>query len=104
MMDQQKVIRNIIKKGFKKDTNTKLEKRKRSTNHNYYFFYYKNKRTNILTYSSHGKKEMYDDLISKMSDQLYLSKHDFIEFASCRYSEEKYIAILKKNHPELLEI
>lgn len=76
------VRRALKKKGFGEDV---------SRDHMYYTFYYDGKKTSINTKISHGKNEIDDGLLGKMSRQMHLKKADFNEFVSCTLSEEDYI-------------
>ena len=74
----------LTKKGFVKE----------DKDHHYYYYYYNGKKTSIKTKTSHGKSEIYDNLISEMSKQLLLDKDEFIRLIQCTLDGEKYKEIL----------
>lgn len=48
------------------------------------------RKTVIRTKVSHGKPSIGDDLISKMSRQVHLSKKDFMKLVNCTLSADEY--------------
>ena len=80
----RKIENSLNKKGFEV---------KRS-HHKKYTLYIDGKRTSIYTFISHGTKEYGDTLLSKMKEQLYLSKEELEQFIDCPLEKEDYIKIL----------
>ena len=78
------IEKNLLKKGFIKLNN----------DHKQFIFMHEGNDTGIITKISHSHSEISDDLISKMSKQLYMSKSFFKDFIECTKSEEDYIQIL----------
>ena len=74
------VSRNLQKKGFVAH----------DTDHTFYVFEVAGKSSEIRTKISHGEKEIGAHLINKMSKQLHLTKAEFVDFATCKISEEEY--------------
>ena len=74
---------NLQKKGFV---------RNEKSDHIRYILYVEGVKTTINTKVSHGEKEIGDPLIAHMSNQLFLSKTDFIDLVSCRVDGEQYLA------------
>ena len=79
-----KVITNLCKKGFKTKEN----------DHTYLVLYVEGKKTAIYTKISHGEIEISKSLVSKMAKQIGLSTLDFIDFATCKMSEEEYLEVI----------
>lgn len=61
--------------------------------HKIYILYVNGKKTNVRTFVSHGIKEYGKTLISKMRNQLYLSREEFDDLVSCPLTEEKLLEI-----------
>lgn len=78
----------LLKKGF-------VEAQNKSNDHKWVEFWHNGKLTRVKTKFSHNGQEINDFLISQMSKQTYLTKPEFIKFASCEISQEGYEAILK---------
>lgn len=61
--------------------------------HKIYILYVNGKKTNVRTFVSHGIKEYGKTLVSKMRNQLYLSREEFDDLVSCPLTEEKLLEI-----------
>ena len=92
-LEKAVVDKALVKKGFKKIDSGK--------DHHWYYFLDKNgKVTNVRTKISHGSKKyrtLGDELISKISKQLFLTKQQFNNFVTCSYSEESFRKYLETN-------
>jgi predicted RNA binding protein YcfA (HicA-like mRNA interferase family) len=70
--------------------------RKIPTHHNRYRYYtLAGIKSPVKTHISHGSKDYGDDLLSKMADQLKLTKKELIRFIDGEMSQQEYEAILK---------
>jgi len=76
---------NLQKKGFV---------RNEKSDHIRYILYVNGVKTVISTKISHGEKEIGDPLIAHMSNQLLLSKSDFVDLVSCKIDGEQYLAMV----------
>ena len=84
VLNKKKIEKSLKKKGFKLA----------SGDHRYFVFCVDDK--SIRTKISHGSKKDIDNyLISKMSQQTYLLKKEFIDLINCPLSIKKYREILK---------
>lgn len=83
-----KIDGSLCRKGFE---------RKNDADHVQYILYINGLKTRIRTKISHGENEIGDDLISKMSRQLKLSKKQFLDLIECPLSKEEYVKLLQKN-------
>jgi len=81
----QQIRQSLTKKGFKED----------KSHHCIFYLYINEKRYNIRTHFSHGKKECGDDLLGQMAKQLHLKKKDFDNLIDCSLGKEAYIQMLK---------
>lgn len=56
--------------------------------HHHYFIYYslEGKKTSVKTKTSHGQREISDDLIAKMARQLKVSRSVFLNLVDCPLS------------------
>ena len=79
------IERSLLKKGFSKDY----------SDHIRFVFMYDGKDTEFSTKISHSHSEIGDNLISKMSKQLFMTKDFFKGFVDCEKSEDNYIAMLQ---------
>lgn len=61
--------------------------------HKIYILYVDSKKTNVRTFVSHGIKEYGKTLISRMRNQLHLSREEFDDLVSCPLTEEKLLQI-----------
>lgn len=77
----------LTKKGFVKN----------ERDHHLYIYYNNGQKTAINTKISHGKKEIYDDLILAMARQVRLSKRDFMKLIQCTLDANSYKQILVNN-------
>jgi len=66
----------------------------RNNDHKFFVFTYNGKEKKIITKISHSHSEISNDLIFKMSKQLFMTKDFFIKFVDCTKSESDYIQIL----------
>lgn len=89
VLNQQKTIQNLKKKGFQGPTGKKHDA--------YNFLCSDGKRTPITTHVSRGSnhKDLSDALIARMAEQCCLSKGDFVDFARCNLDQHAYECILK---------
>lgn len=76
---------SLQKKGFIKEKNR---------DHIYYFLYLNGKKTSIRTKTSHSAKEINDTLIKIMSQQVKLTREQFMDLINCPLSKEAYEEIL----------
>jgi hypothetical protein len=76
---------NLCKKGFIED----------NKDHKHFCFFRNGKPTVIRTKFSHSAKEIDDNLIHLMANQIHLSKGEFVKFVICEISEPEYIEIQK---------
>ena len=78
---QSEVERSLGKKGFIAG----------SGDHNYFHYHSKlGKKTSVFTKTSHGSKEISDNLLAKMSRQCGLSRSDFELLIDCPLSRDSY--------------
>lgn len=59
-------------------------------------FIYNGCDTGILTWVSHGTKEISDQLLFRMAEQLHLSRQQFLDLIDCRLNETGLIAVYKE--------
>ena len=59
--------------------------------HRYYYFVHNGLIKNIRTKMSHNNQDIDDYLQSQMAKQIFLSKKNFIRFATCELTEQEYI-------------
>jgi len=78
------IERNLLRKGFAKDYGDHIR----------FVFMYDGRKTKINSKISHSHSEIGDDLISKMSKQLNMTKDFFVGFVECIKSESDYIETL----------
>ena len=64
--------------------------------HHHFFIYHSSagRKTPIKTKTSHNQREISDDLLGKMAQQVKLSKSDFLDLVDCPLSREAYEAKL----------
>jgi hypothetical protein len=67
-----------------------------SESHHHFFIYHSiaGLKTPVKTKTSHGQREISDDLLGKMAQQVKLSKGDFLDLVDCPLSREAYEAKL----------
>lgn len=60
--------------------------------HHHFFIYHSQagRKTPVKTKTSHGQREISDDLLGKMAQQVKLSKGDFLDLVDCPLSREEY--------------
>jgi len=80
------IVRRLMKKGFDA----------RMSKHIKLAFIYNGRDTGIRTWVSHGTKEISDQLLSRMAEQLNLSRQQFLDLIDCRLDEPGLIAIYKE--------
>lgn len=83
-----------------KDIESSLSKKGfqlQSSHHKLYIYHVNGKKTGIRTFISHGKKEYGDVLLSKMKNQLKLSKEQFEDLIECPLSKEELYEIYSEN-------
>lgn len=82
MQRKQQVVESaLLSKGF----------RKSDGDHHYYHYYsLENKKSSVFTKTSHGSRELSDDLISKMAGQCKLKKSEFVLLVDCPLSRNDY--------------
>ncbi len=63
-----------------------------SESHHHFFIYHSTagRKTPVKTKTSHGQREISDDLLGKMAQQVKLSKGDFLDLVDCPLSREAY--------------
>lgn len=84
----RKVKQSLAKKGFIED----------SGDHYYFVLYENGKKTPVYTKTSHNDQDIGNPLISLMSQQLHLTKSQFLDLINCPLSKEEYIKILKNKN------
>ena len=77
------VTKALKKKGFEQVSGRQKHPR--------YTFYADGKRSPVTTHVSHNKQEINDFLLSKMAEQTYLSKSEFLEMISCTIRHEDLV-------------
>ena len=82
------IVRRLMKKGFDA----------RMSKHIKLVFSYNGCDTGIRTWVSHGTKEISDQLLSRMAEQLNLSRQQFLDLIDCRLDEAGLIAVYKEMH------
>ena len=85
---QDEVEKSLLKKGFLPS----------GGDHNF-FFYHSNagKKTIVRTKTSHGGKEIDDNLLSQMAKQCKLTKSQFLDLVDCPMDRDKFEAVLSKS-------
>ena len=82
---QADVEKSLLNKGFRAGTG----------DHNYFFYYSKaGKKTIVRTKTSHGSREIDDNLLAQMARQCKLSNKDFALLVECPLSRDDYEAKL----------
>lgn len=81
-----KLDKALTKKGFRKE----------STHHEMYWLFVGERRSEIRTRISHGKKEYGDPLLGQMAKQMKLRRSQFDDFVECPLSQEDYINLLQQ--------
>ena len=82
-MKADKVNKSLKKKGF-------IVKSGR-TDHCRFVFCSNGRMVNVKTHMSHNGQEIGDDLQSRMAEQLYLSKPEFVEMISCKIGHDELV-------------
>lgn len=78
---QNDVENSLVKKGF----------RSRDGDHNYFNYYSKaGKKTAVFTKTSHGAREIDDNLLGKMARQCKLTRADFDRLIDCPLDRDSY--------------
>lgn len=87
-INRKETYKNLKKKGF-------VDSERHSGDHLYLDFIYEGK---IICYTkvSHSGKDITGGLIGAMARQILLSKNDFVAFAQCTLTQEKYLQKLRK--------
>ena len=85
VLDANKTRSALLKKGFKISEG----------DHHFYLYYYEGKVV-AKTKVSHNDQDIGDGLISKMSKQCQVNKHQFFDLINCPLKEADYIEILKE--------
>uniref|UniRef100_E6QX56 YcfA-like protein n=1 Tax=mine drainage metagenome TaxID=410659 RepID=E6QX56_9ZZZZ len=82
---QNDVEKSLLMKGFKA----------KEGDHNYFNYYSKvGKKTAVFTKTSHGAREIDDNLLSRMAKQCKLSNKDFSLLVDCPLDRDAYEAKL----------
>ena len=82
---QDEVEKSLLNKGF----------RAGGGDHNYFFYYSKaGRKTIVRTKTSHGSKEISDNLLAQMAKQCRLSNKDFGLLVECPLSRDDFEAKL----------
>lgn len=84
----RKVKQSLAKKGFEEE----------SSDHYYFVLCENGKKTRVYTKTSRNNQDIDDPLISLMSQQLHLTKRQFMDLINCPLSKEEYIKILKNKN------
>ena len=84
----QVIVRRLVKKGFEA----------RMSKHIKLVFRHSGCDTGIRTWVSHGKKEISDQLLSRMAEQLNLSRQQFLDLVDCKLDGPGLIAVYEEMH------
>jgi len=84
----QVIVRRLVKKGFEA----------RMSKHIKLVFRHNGCDTGIRTWVSHGKKEISDQLLSRMAEQLNLSRQQFLDLVDCKLDGPGLIAVYEEMH------
>jgi len=78
---QSDVERALMRKGFVE-----------SESHHRFFIYYSKagRKTLVKTKTSHGHRDISDDLLSKMAQQVKLVRGEFLDLVDCPLSRDEY--------------
>jgi predicted RNA binding protein YcfA (HicA-like mRNA interferase family) len=78
---QADVERALTRKGFEQ-----------SESHHRFFIYHSKagRKTLVKTKTSHGQREISDDLLSKMAQQVKLPRGEFLDLVDCPLSRDEY--------------
>jgi hypothetical protein len=79
------IRRALTTKGFRET---------RSGDHCYFYFYAGERKTSVYTKFSHNSTDVDDALLSQMSKQVRLRRHEFDHLVDCRLTARRYLAIL----------
>jgi len=82
------IVRRLMKKGFDA----------RMSKHIKLIFMYNGRDTGIRTWISHGKAEISDQLLSRMAEQINLSRQQFLDLIDCRLDKTGLIVIYGEMH------
>lgn len=85
----KKIMNSLKKKGFKN---------KNSTHKKFILYNEEGKKLPVYTFFSHGVTEYGDELLSRVANELYLDKSEFLELIGCSMSKEAYMIIFKKEY------
>lgn len=83
----REIARALESKGF----------REKSGSHRYYFLYVDGRKTRIHTKLSHGVREYGDTLLSRIAEQLKLTRGELAELIECPLDYQGYVSLLRKN-------
>jgi hypothetical protein len=72
------IANSLQKKGFEE----------KQSSHTRLIYYIDGKKTSIVTFISHGKKEISDELMHKMARQINLSYKQFCDVVDCPMTKE----------------
>ena len=72
------IANSLLKKGFEE----------KQASHRQMIIFINGQKTSIVTFISHGKKEISDELMHKMARQLRLSHKQFCELVDCSMNGE----------------
>ena len=69
-----------------------------NSHHRYLAFHVNGRKTDIITYISHEKRELSDALLSAMARQISLSKEEFLSLIDCTITEEDLLTLYRSNY------
>ncbi len=69
---------------------------KKDGDHNFYVYYVDDRKTDIFTKTSHGKREIGDQLIGLMARQCRIKTSEFKKLVNCTISKEQYEVMLQE--------
>lgn len=85
--DRKDIEAGLKNKGF----------RKKDGDHHYFIYYSSDDKKSLAkTKTSHAMKSISNDLLSKMSQQCFLSKAEFLNLVDCPLTREEYETILRR--------
>lgn len=81
------MMRSFVSKGFLRSEN----------DHHWFAYFHNGKKTSIRTKISHDSRDYGDELLSKVSRQLKLSKNQLLDLIDCPMSKDEYLKLLMDN-------
>ena len=85
-IDTRTIRKALTAKGFRQE----------QSHHEMFFLYVQEKRTQVRTRISHGKREYGDNLLGQMARQVRLQRREFNDLIECPMSGETYLQLLRE--------